>query len=80
MHRGPVISPAAKQRITSLIASAEEEGGMIALDGRGYEVPGYPNGNWVGPTVIEATTTMRCYRYVEASSETHLMFCMLTCT
>ncbi|KAI0756592.1 methylmalonate-semialdehyde dehydrogenase [Daedaleopsis nitida] len=59
---GPVISPAAKQRITGLIASAEEEGGIIALDGRGYEVPGYPDGNWVGPTVIEATTTMRCYR------------------
>ncbi|KAI0639817.1 methylmalonate-semialdehyde dehydrogenase [Trametes polyzona] len=59
---GPVISPAAKQRITSLIASAEEEGGIIALDGRGYQVPEYPDGNWVGPTVIEATTTMRCYR------------------
>ena len=53
---------------------------MIALDGRGYEVPGYPNGNWVGPTVIEATTTMRCYRYVEPGSETQLMFCMLTYT
>ncbi|KAI0375415.1 methylmalonate-semialdehyde dehydrogenase [Pilatotrama ljubarskyi] len=59
---GPVISQAAKQRITSLIASAEEEGGIIALDGRGYQVPEYPDGNWVGPTVIEATTTMRCYR------------------
>ncbi|KAL7285218.1 hypothetical protein ACG7TL_000311 [Trametes sanguinea] len=59
---GPVISPAAKQRITGLIASAEEEGGVIALDGRNYEVPGYPDGNWVGPTIIEATTTMRCYR------------------
>ncbi len=59
---GPVISQAAKHRITGLIASAEEEGGVIALDGRGYEVHGYPDGNWVGPTVIEATTTMRCYR------------------
>ncbi|KAI0652283.1 methylmalonate-semialdehyde dehydrogenase [Trametes meyenii] len=59
---GPVISPAAKQRITGLIASAEEEGGTIVLDGRGYQVPGYPDGNWVGPTVIEATATMRCYR------------------
>ena len=59
---GPVISPAAKQRITGLIASAEEEGGIIHLDGRGLEVPGYPDGNWVGPTVIEATTDMRCYK------------------
>lgn len=59
---GPVISQAAKQRVAGLIASAEEEGGAIALDGRGYEVPGYPDGNWVGPTVIEARTSMRCYR------------------
>ncbi|KAI0932038.1 Methylmalonate-semialdehyde dehydrogenase [acylating] mitochondrial, variant 4 [Taiwanofungus camphoratus] len=59
---GPVISPVAKQRITGLIASAEEQGGMIVLDGRGIEVPGYPDGNWIGPTVIEATTDMRCYR------------------
>lgn len=59
---GPVISPAAKSRITSLIASAEEEGGKVLLDGRGIQVPDYPDGNWVGPTVIEATTDMRCYR------------------
>ncbi|PCH33746.1 methylmalonate-semialdehyde dehydrogenase [Wolfiporia cocos MD-104 SS10] len=59
---GPVISPAAKQRITGLIASAEEQGGVVALDGRGLEVPGYPDGNWIGPTVIEATVDMRCYR------------------
>ncbi|KAH9950444.1 methylmalonate-semialdehyde dehydrogenase [Amylocystis lapponica] len=59
---GPVISPSAKQRILGLIASADEEGGIIPLDGRDYEVPGYPDGNWVGPTVIEATTDMRCYR------------------
>lgn len=59
---GPVISPAAKKRIESIIASAEEEGGRIHLDGRGYQVPEYPDGNWVGPTVIEAVTTMRCYK------------------
>ncbi|CAL1695541.1 unnamed protein product [Somion occarium] len=59
---GPVISQAAKKRIEGLIASAEEQGGKIILDGRGIEVPGYPDGNWVGPTVIQATTDMRCYR------------------
>ena len=59
---GPVISPAAKQRITGLIASAEKEGGIIHLDGRGIQVPGYPDGNWVGPTIIEATTDMQCYK------------------
>lgn len=63
-YSGPVISPAAKSRIEGLIASVDEEGGKILLDGRGYQVPGYPDGNWVGPTVVEATTTMRAYRYV----------------
>lgn len=64
---GPVISPASKQRITDLIASAEEQGGTIHLDGRGIQVPGYPDGNWVGPTIIEATTDMRCYQYAPAA-------------
>lgn len=59
---GPLISPAAKQRVERLIASAEQEGGKILLDGRGYKVDGYPDGNWVGPTVIEATTDMTCYK------------------
>lgn len=44
---GPVISPQSKQRIESLIATAEEEGATILLDGRGYKPAKYPNGNWV---------------------------------
>ncbi|KAF9229128.1 Methylmalonate-semialdehyde dehydrogenase [Gyrodon lividus] len=59
---GPLISLAAKRRVEGLIASAEEEGGRIHLDGRGISVPGYPNGNFVGPTIVEAVTTMKCYR------------------
>ncbi|KAJ6604498.1 Aldehyde/histidinol dehydrogenase, partial [Mycena vulgaris] len=50
----PVISPAAKERVTGLIASADEQGGKIWLDGRGIEVP--------GPTIIQADTSMRCYQ------------------
>jgi len=59
---GPVISPAAKERIVGLISSAEEQGGEILLDGRDIQVPGYPDGNFVGPTVIKADTSMRCYQ------------------
>ncbi|KAJ7786156.1 methylmalonate-semialdehyde dehydrogenase [Mycena metata] len=59
---GPLISPAAKERVTGLIASATEQGGRIHLDGRGVEVSGYPDGNFVGPTIIEADTSMRCYQ------------------
>ena len=46
---GPVISKQAKERIESLIASAEEEGATILLDGRGYKPEKYPNGNFVSP-------------------------------
>ncbi|KAG6381050.1 methylmalonate-semialdehyde dehydrogenase [Boletus reticuloceps] len=58
---GPLISPAAKNRVERLVSSAVEEGGTIHLDGRGIDVQGYPNGNFVGPTIIEAKTTMQCY-------------------
>jgi len=44
---GPVISPQSKERIEKLIASAEQEGATILLDGRGYKPEKYPNGNFV---------------------------------
>ncbi|KUJ24006.1 Methylmalonate-semialdehyde dehydrogenase [Mollisia scopiformis] len=60
---GPVISPQSKERIESLIASAEEDGATILLDGRGYKPEKYPNGNWVGPTIIaNVKPHMKCYK------------------
>jgi malonate-semialdehyde dehydrogenase (acetylating)/methylmalonate-semialdehyde dehydrogenase len=60
---GPVISPQSKSRIEQLIASAEEEGATILLDGRGYKPAKYPNGNWIGPTLItNVQPHMRCYK------------------
>lgn len=44
---GPLISPESKKRVEGLIASAEEEGATILLDGRGQKPDKYPNGNWV---------------------------------
>jgi len=49
---GPVISPQSKKRIEDLIASAEEEGATIMLDGRGYKPEKYPNGNWVSMAAV----------------------------
>jgi malonate-semialdehyde dehydrogenase (acetylating)/methylmalonate-semialdehyde dehydrogenase len=49
---GPVISPRAKARIEALIASGVAEGAELLLDGRGVQVAGYPQGNFVGPTVL----------------------------
>lgn len=60
---GPVISPQSKERIESLISSAEEEGATILLDGRGYKPAKYPNGNWIGPTIItNVKPHMKCYK------------------
>ena len=60
---GPLISRAALERVERLIASAEEEGATLLLDGRGYKVEGYPNGNWIGPTLIDnVTEEMTCYK------------------
>ena len=49
---GPVINPQAKARIERLIGQGVEEGAQLLLDGRGYKVEGYPDGNWVGPTLF----------------------------
>ncbi|KAM6498429.1 methylmalonate-semialdehyde dehydrogenase [Amanita muscaria] len=59
---GPLISPTAKERAVRLISSAESEGGRILLDGRHTSVPEYPNGNFLGPTIIDAGVTMQCYK------------------
>jgi malonate-semialdehyde dehydrogenase (acetylating)/methylmalonate-semialdehyde dehydrogenase len=57
-----VISPQAKERIESLVSSVDEEGGKILLDGRGTTVADYPEGNWVGPSIVEVTTDMQAYQ------------------
>lgn len=59
---GPVITPQSQQRIFDLIESAEKEGAKVVLDGRNYKVEDFPNGNFVGPTVITGVKPgMRCY-------------------
>ncbi|CAG0886713.1 unnamed protein product [Darwinula stevensoni] len=60
---GPVISPAAKQKICELIQSGVDEGAQLLLDGRNIKVPKYEKGNFVGPTVLtNVTPAMRCYK------------------
>jgi malonate-semialdehyde dehydrogenase (acetylating)/methylmalonate-semialdehyde dehydrogenase len=53
VQMGPVINPASKQRIESLIAKGASEGAKTALDGRGAKIAGYEHGNFVGPTVLD---------------------------
>lgn len=64
---GPLITPAAKERVEKLIQTCTDQGGKILLDGRGVKVDGYPQGNFVGPTILEATTDMDCYTCVADS-------------
>jgi malonate-semialdehyde dehydrogenase (acetylating)/methylmalonate-semialdehyde dehydrogenase len=52
-----VISKRAKQRILDLIESGVREGATLELDGRDIEVPGYEQGNFVGPTLFSGVTT-----------------------
>jgi len=60
---GPVISKDSLHRINNLIESGKKEGANILLDGRGIKVDKYPNGNFVGPTVIsEVKPNMTCYK------------------
>lgn len=49
---GPLVSPNARKRVESLIQQGVDEGANLLLDGRGVEVPGYPDGNFVGPTIF----------------------------
>jgi len=50
---GPVISAAHKERVLGYIEKGIEEGADLILDGRNYEVEGYPNGFFVGPTIFD---------------------------
>jgi len=60
---GPLVSKAAKARVLSLIEAGVKEGATLELDGRGLSVPGYPEGNFVGPTVFSGVTpAMTIYR------------------
>ncbi|KAF8390186.1 hypothetical protein HHK36_024708 [Tetracentron sinense] len=59
---GPVISKQAKDRIYRLIQSGIESGARLLIDGRHILVPGYENGNFVGPTILsDVTSNMECY-------------------
>jgi malonate-semialdehyde dehydrogenase (acetylating)/methylmalonate-semialdehyde dehydrogenase len=53
---GPVVSKSAKQRILGLIEQGIKEGATLELDGRAVKVPGYEQGNFIGPTIFSGVT------------------------
>ena len=54
---GPIVTPESRDRIIGLIDSGEAQGAEIRVDGRGLVVPGFENGFFVGPTVIDRVET-----------------------
>ncbi|WP_444940604.1 CoA-acylating methylmalonate-semialdehyde dehydrogenase [Microbulbifer sp. ZKSA004] len=59
---GPLISPAARERVLGYIAQGKKEGARCVLDGSEITVEGFPNGNWVGPTLFsDVTSDMSIY-------------------
>lgn len=59
---GPLISCAARERVEAFIASGVEQGAILELDGRKPSVPGFEEGNFVGPTIFSGVRPgMRIY-------------------
>lgn len=54
---GPLVSPAARKRVEGLIQKGVDEGADLLLDGRNVKVPGYGEGNFVGPTIFGGVKT-----------------------
>ncbi|WP_026820134.1 CoA-acylating methylmalonate-semialdehyde dehydrogenase [Arthrobacter castelli] len=54
---GPVITPAAREKVTRIVGEAEADGAALVVDGRDLVVEGNEEGFFVGPTVIDRVKT-----------------------
>jgi len=50
---GPLVTQEHRERVTSYIDIAEQDGADIVVDGRGFTVDGAEDGFWLGPTLID---------------------------
>jgi len=53
---GPVITPAAKANIERLVQTGIDQGAKLVVDGRGFSLQGYENGNFVGAHLFDNVT------------------------
>ncbi len=53
VETGPVISAASRERVLGLIAKGEQEGAKVIVDGRDRKAPGYEDGSFVFPTLLD---------------------------
>jgi len=56
VQMGPVISRKSLERIHGYIEMAVKQGAKLILDGRDVKVPGYEDGYWIGPTILDECT------------------------
>ncbi len=50
---GPLVNAEHRQSVIQWIEKGVEEGAKLVLDGRGVTVPGYENGFYLGPTILD---------------------------
>ncbi|MHB8724411.1 MAG: CoA-acylating methylmalonate-semialdehyde dehydrogenase [Casimicrobiaceae bacterium] len=63
VEMGPVITCAARDRITGLIDRGVADGASLLVDGRRPTIPGHADGFFVGPTLFDRVTpSMAIYR------------------
>ena len=52
VEMGPVITKESKDRIENLILKGVDDGARLLLDGRKIIIPGFEDGNFIGPTIF----------------------------
>jgi malonate-semialdehyde dehydrogenase (acetylating)/methylmalonate-semialdehyde dehydrogenase len=53
---GPMTTAAGRDKVSQWIAQALGQGARMVLDGRGVQAADYPNGYFLGPTILENVT------------------------
>jgi malonate-semialdehyde dehydrogenase (acetylating)/methylmalonate-semialdehyde dehydrogenase len=63
IEMGPIVTDAARRRITGYIEKGVAEGAKLLLDGRGYKVEGREDGFFMGATLFDQVTpSMTIYK------------------
>ncbi len=62
-HYGPVVNAAHKKRVEDWIQTGVDEGAELVVDGRGFQLQGYEEGFFIGPSLFDRVTpAMQSYK------------------
>jgi malonate-semialdehyde dehydrogenase (acetylating)/methylmalonate-semialdehyde dehydrogenase len=60
---GPVVTAAHRQKISDYIQMGKDEGAELVVDGRGFQLQGYEQGFFIGPSLFDQVKpTMKTYQ------------------